>query len=183
MSEHHYEASGLRADALRAGVGLVLSTIILIVVRENTVVAAILALVVLPFLTFSLRVWARSRTVVDLSDDSITARVLGTPGLSIFARDCVSLPWQDLCMVRLRYFSTQRNQEAGWMELTLKARKKTLKLDSTIKDFRDIDERAAWAARDGRLALSPATVSNLGALGIAAGAEAANATNTERQET
>ena len=119
---------------------------------------------------------------MELSDESISARVLGAPGLSIFARDCVSLPWQDLCMVRLRYFSTRRNQEAGWMELTLKARKKTLKLDSTIKGFRDIAERAAWAARDRRLALSPATVSNLGALGIAAGAEEADAINTERQE-
>lgn len=171
MSEHRYETGGLRADALRAGVGLVLSTVLLIVVRENTVLVAILALVVLLFLVFGLRVWIRSGTVVDLADDAISARVLGLSGLSIFTRDCVSLQWQDLCMVRLRYFSTQRNQEAGWMELTLKARKKTLKLDSTIRGFHDIAERAAWAAKDGRLELSPATLSNFGALGITAGAD------------
>ncbi len=171
MSEHRYEGGVLRADALRAGVGLVLSAAILIVVRENTVLAAALALVVLLFLVFGLRVWARSRTVVEVADEAISARVLGLPGLSIFARDWVSLPWQELCMVRLRYFSTQRNQEAGWMELTLKARKKTLKLDSTLPGFRDIAERAAWAARDGRLDLSPATLSNFGALGITAGAD------------
>ncbi len=182
MSAHQYEAGGLRADALRAGVGLVLSTILLIVVRENSIVAAILALVVLLFLAFAFRVWVRSRTVVEVAEDAISARVPGPAGLSIFTRDCVSLRWQDLCMVRLRYFSTRRNQEAGWMELTLKARKKTLKLDSTIRGFRDIAERAAWAAKDGQLELSPATVSNFGALGIAAGAEEPGGTEARHRK-
>ena len=53
------------------------------------------------------------------------------------------------------------------MELTLKAPDRTLRLDSTLIGFPDVAARATRAAAARGLELTPTTVSNLQAMGLA----------------
>ncbi|MBT6118223.1 MAG: hypothetical protein HOH66_10185 [Rhodospirillaceae bacterium] len=166
MSEHRYDRTSLRGDALRAAAGLILTLGPLLAVGADGAVRWVLGLGAALFLAFGLRTWMRQRIVVELTDEGICARGLAIGGLFPWGRDCVSLPWQELCMLRLRFFSTKRTQESGWMELTLKAPGRSLRLDSTLAGFREIARRAVRAANSRELDLAPATVSNLAAMGL-----------------
>lgn len=78
----------------------------------------------------------------------------------------VRLPWDDLTQVELAYYSTRRDRENGWMELTLRCGKRALTIDSRLSGFERIARLAAGAARANRLRLSHATLSNFAALGV-----------------
>lgn len=167
MSLHRYDPAGLRGDAMRAAAGLTLTLGPFFVVGEDGVVRWLLGAGALLFVAFGLRTWVRRCMVIDLADDGIRATGLTGGRLFPWGRDCVSLPWQELCMLRLRFFSTNRTRESGWMELTLKAPDRTLRLDSTLIGFPDVAARATRAAAARGLELTPTTVSNLQAMGLA----------------
>ena len=167
MSEHRYESAALRGDALRAATGLAVTLGPLILVEPGTTVSWLLGAGAVLFAAFGIRTGARRIVVVEIADDGIRASGLAGGGLFPWGRDCISLPWQELCMLRLRFFSTKRTHDSGWMELTLKAPGRTLRLDSTLTGFREIARRATRAAASLGLDLAPATVVNLEAMGLA----------------
>ncbi|NBB83561.1 MAG: hypothetical protein GVY28_09170, partial [Alphaproteobacteria bacterium] len=112
----------------------------------------------LVFVVFLARTWQRKATVVALGPDGITARgPLGT-----------RIDWDALDRLDLRYFSTRRDRSDGWLQLTLGAGGRRLKLESGLDGFDRILERAADAARANRVLMSETTMQNLQTMGIAA---------------
>ncbi len=78
----------------------------------------------------------------------------------------VRIPWRALETLDLRYYSTRRDGERGWLELRLHAGSARARIDSRLDGFRGVLERATRAARERDLALSAATVANLARLGL-----------------
>ena len=166
MSEHRYPAKSLAADYARAGIGLGLSGLPLLSVPIGSVGMWLLGSLGTLFLTFGLRTAWRHGTILALTPEDI----------SLLRQGRVTLAWTELCQVRLAYYSTRSDRKSGWMQLTLNGERiddgrradVTIRVDSTIDDFPAIAARAARAAADNSLELSPATIANLAALGIAA---------------
>lgn len=166
MSEHRYDPADLRGDALRAASGLAVTLGPLALVAAGGTASWLLGMGATFFAAFGIRTWSRRAVIVELTEGGIRATGMAGGGVFPWRRDCVSLSWQEICMLRLRFFSTKRTHESGWMELTLKAPGRTLRLDSTLSGFRDIARRATRAAAALGLELAPATVVNLDAMGL-----------------
>ena len=156
MSLHCYPARAVRADYLRAGLGMALTGGPLLVAQPGVVAVSALAGLAGLFALYGVRTWVRQRTTVEVTDD----------GISTAGASRVTLPWREVRGVTLKYYSTRRDRTGGWMQLSLAGRGRTLRLDSSIDGFDAILARAASTAHVNRLALAPATVSNFSALGI-----------------
>ncbi|MEO3435454.1 hypothetical protein [Inquilinus sp. CAU 1745] len=156
MPVHIYSRDSLRADYLRAAAGLLLTALPLILVRPHWIVGLLLGAMALLFLLFLLRTAQRQVTTMHVDDNGIRAE--GPMGKAV--------AWADLSDLRLRYFSTRRDKQKGWMHLTLKGAGKTLKVESSIAGFEDIVDRAVDAAKAKGLRLEPTTLNNLAALGF-----------------
>jgi hypothetical protein len=115
------------------------------------------------FLVFTMRNLWRQRTRVIFNDEA-----LAVGGTSVRA-----VRWRDLSGLRLRYYSTRRNRQGGWMVLQLSGAGTRVAVDSTLDGFARIIERAVLAARDNDLALDEITLANLAALERAEAAEEA----------
>ena len=156
MSEHSYGPRELAQDYARSGVGLTVTAGPLLFVPASPGMMAVLGGLAALFLAFGTRTALRQMTVVRLDDAGITAS--GPMG--------VTIAWDDLRRLALAYYSTRRDRSRGWMQLSVKGRGRTLRLDSSIDGFRDIVVAALKVAERKRLALAPATIGNLAALGI-----------------
>lgn len=159
--EHRYSPASLRADYVRAGVGLALSGGPLVVVASHPVATWILGGLAALFVLFGLRTALRQAVRYHVTDESI-ARA-GVPTLGIGA---ARLSWSQLTKVRLRYYSTRRGRDGGWMQLILKAGRDTLRIESSLEGFDAIAAVAARAAERRGLEPDPATLNNFTALGI-----------------
>lgn len=168
MSEHRYPPKSLTADYARAGIGLALCGLPLLSVPFGSPGMWVLTGFAALFIAFALRTWRRQGTKLVLTPQDI----------SLSWRGRVTLAWPGLREVRLGYYSTRSDRKSGWMQLTLKGERSdeghrgdaTIRVDSTIEDFASIAARVARAAEDNKLELSPATIANFNALGIALGA-------------
>jgi hypothetical protein len=76
------------------------------------------------------------------------------------------LRWADLRRLTLAYYSTRRDGSNGWLRLTLADTHGRMSIDSRIRGFDGIVSRAVDAARMNRLAIDPATLSNLSGIGL-----------------
>lgn len=174
MSRLRYPRPALAGDYLRGGAGLLLTGLPLLALPLSPWVAPAFAAAALVFALFTARTVQRQLTIVELGEEGIAAH--GPLGAAI--------RWQDLARLKLRYFSTRRDRERGWMQLTLQGTGqgigRRLTLESTLDGFDAVVERAAAAACANRLALDPATLDNLAALGIEPAAEAATPGGTEK---
>ena len=74
--------------------------------------------------------------------------------------------WEDLESVQLRYYSTRRDHERGWMSLELSGSGSSVAVDSSITGFETIAQHVAAAAQRSQVELSPGTWENFGAMGI-----------------
>lgn len=159
-SEHRYPFSWVAADYARGGAGLALTGLPLVLVGPAPIFAIILACLALAFATFLVRTAIRHRTVYVQNDDGISARgpFSGPQGRQV--------DWRSLSQIGLRYYSTQRNRENGWLQLTLQsAGGPTLRLESPLEGFGAIVERAVSAAQAANLALDESTIANMRAAG------------------
>lgn len=156
MSVHRYPREALTADYLRGGAGFALTGAPLVALSPHWAVAVPLAAAAVLFLAFLARTALRHLTTVELDDAGIAAH--GPLGGAI--------AWPELRDLRLRYYSTRRDRQKGWMHLTLKGGGRALRLESTITGFDAIVERASEAAGANRLRVAEATAENLIALGI-----------------
>lgn len=158
MTTHAYPSSAMLGDYLRAAAGLVPTAVILAFAPLGAAGASIVGGLALLFAVFGLRTALRHCTRFEISETGLAA-------LGPFA---AAIRWTELDRIRLAYYSTRRDRRDGWMQLDLRAGSATLRLDSRIDGFVELVERAALAAAARDLALSPATASNLEALGITA---------------
>ena len=113
------------------------------------------------FAVYGVRTVLRHRTWLGVSEDGITVH-------GLLRRQ---LPWDELTRCTLGYYSTRRNRDRGWMQLTLKAGRRSLRIESQIEAFDRIVLRAARAASARGIDLDNTTRENLRALGIGTGAE------------
>lgn len=156
--QHRYPASDLNGDFLRGGAGAALTLAPVALLETHWVVTTIFGAIGLLFLVFLGRTWQRKATVVETGAEGIAAHgPLGT-----------QIPWSELDRLDLRYFSTRRDRSDGWLQLTLGAGGRTLKLESGLEGFDQVLERAADAARANRVLMSETTMQNLQTMGIAA---------------
>jgi hypothetical protein len=167
VSLHRYPMRALAGDYARAGAGMALFLAPLLFVTPGPGMIAILGGLAMLFFVFGLRTWRRHLTRVEVTEEGITTQASARPAPR------VSIPWHGLSGLKLRFYSTQRSREQGWLQLSLVAGDATLRIDSTLEDFDTVARRAADAARANGVALEPTTISNLDALGLAAGSDAA----------
>ena len=162
---HRYPAERLWADYFRAAIGIALTGLPLVIIRDTPIAVAVLGVASALFFTFACRTWLRHRTEIEVTEDAITAQFAG-PDLPLRHRRSATLRWRNLSGVRLRFFSTKRDRADGWMELYLTGDGLKVRLDSTIEGFREIATCAASAAAANHLLLSRTTTSNFAAIGI-----------------
>jgi len=157
MSQHHYPFRALVKDDIKASLGLGVSAAPLFIDGVSTIVFYIFVALTLLFLVFGARSVIRHITFIDVSESGVRAD--GPLGASV--------AWDDLRKVQLRYYSTRRDREKGWMDLRVKGRKRTLRIESSIGGFDAIVRAATDMARRRGLELGALTRTNLQAMGIA----------------
>ena len=76
------------------------------------------------------------------------------------------MPWAEVDKINLRYFSTRRDRQNGWMQLRLDGGKTVVRIDSQITDFQQIIEHVCRYVPMSQVSLGETTMVNLKSLGI-----------------
>lgn len=155
-SRHVYPTAAMAGDYLRTAAGLVPTGVLLATVSVSSTAAVILGSFAAIFAVFGVRTFLRHGTRIEVTDNGLLA-------LGPIRR---AIPWTELDRMRLAYYSTRKDRNAGWMQLELGAGQTRVRLDSRLERFDDVVRRAAIAAHARNLALNESTVANLEALGI-----------------
>lgn len=157
-----YDTRSIAADYARATFGAVACLAPPVLVDVAAVLAWILMAVGALFVAFGLRTLLRHLTVYELSPDGM--RATGPLG--------VTVSWKDLTAINLAYFQTRPRRKiiarspGGWMELTLREGRRTIKVDSSLEGFDEVVGEAARVARERGLTLNSVTLANLAAMGF-----------------
>lgn len=160
MSVHGYEMSSIKADYLRGGFGFVVTAFPVAFAPMLGTFQIIFGIIALVFAGFILKTWQRAQTRIEVVPEGV--RALGPFGKAI--------PWPDLAVMELRYYSTQKDRKKGWMQLILKGRDGAkIAVESTLDGFDTVLEHAAAAAGRNGLALTQTTTDNLAAAGVKSG--------------
>ncbi len=144
-------------DYVRAGVGLLLTLGPLLLVMPDGAMLYVLGALALMFVAFGVRTYVRQSTTITTDDSGVQANGLWNTRVDM-AR---------LRRLKLKYFSTRRDRQRGWMQLVLRDDKATLRIDSQLDGFDDIVAQAANAALANRLPVSESSCANFAAMGFA----------------
>ena len=158
-SRHRYPPAGLLSDMGRAVLGLAVVVTPLAAVPLHPILAGFLAILAILFASFAIRTGLRYLRHIEVTEDGITSS----------APRPVTLAWDRLDRMGLRYYATRRDRKDGWMQLSLRAGRHKLSIDSQIESFHTIVNRATQAAMARRLPLDDVTRANLAALDIDVG--------------
>lgn len=157
-----YRRPALLGDYLRAACGALLTGVPMLFVAGSPATLAILGGLTVLFVLFGLRTLVRHSTSVMVSPAGVRAQgLLGG-----------EIAWDDLDQVKLGYYTTRRDRQGGWMQLTLRGRGRRLKFDSSLEGFDRLVRQAVRAADANGLELSGATLANLASMNIPAPAGA-----------
>ncbi|WP_281683989.1 hypothetical protein [Thalassobaculum salexigens] len=156
MTVHRYERGAIVWDMARGGLGLLVTGLPLVVTPMATTMTVIFGALATLFGVYVVRTWLRTAQAVEVDADGIRR----TGPLEI------DIPWADLDSMGLRYFSTRRDKNAGWMELKLTGNGKKLPVESSIDDFEGLVRHCMLVSRRKNLELSETTLDNLRALGL-----------------
>ena len=150
MHNFQYSRKSLYADYLRACIGLFITLGLLIAATKITIFQYIFAGGAILFFGFLLRTLSRQLTSFTISED-----VLTKAGLSRR-----TLPWSNLTSAALKYFSTRRDRNAGWYELTVKSNLVTVTVDSDLIGFEKIMENCVVSIERNKVNVSETTEEN-----------------------
>ena len=159
MTEMRYPPKALLADYARGAIGLALTGVPLALVDMHPVAFWICLPGFALSAAFVARTALRQATQLRLDDD----------GVSVIGPVTRRIDWSTLRSFRLAYYSTRRDRQQGWMQLSLSSGRGSVRIESSIDGFDTIVAHAHRAARERRIDLSDATVGNLLALGLDAG--------------
>lgn len=151
---HRYPARTIRAAIFRAISGLAVISVLALAIEFSAAVLAVYALLIVIFLAYCVRTLLRAASTI-VSDDG---------GLRVLGPRPREVGWSELTDVRLSYYTTRRDGEKGWMELTLISPDGTIRMDSDITDFARIARLSQRAAAARGLNLSAVTIRNFEAL-------------------
>jgi hypothetical protein len=158
---YRYPRRVILADCLRALLGLVCTVVPLVAAGGQPLATVIFGALAALFAVFAARTAIRQATRIVVSEHGIERLAISTFGLGR-----VTVPWERIADVKVRYFSTRRDRERGWMQLAVRGGTGRIAVDSTIDGFDEIARRAALAARANGVELSATTLDNLAALGL-----------------
>lgn len=156
MLHFQYSRKSLYADYLRASIGLFITLGLLIAATKMTIFQYIFAGGAILFFGFLLRTLSRHLTSFTVSEE-----VLIKAGL--FRK---TFRWADLNDVTLKYFSTRRDRQTGWYELTIKSNFFSITTDSDLIGFENIMENCVFAIDRNKLTVSETTVENFSSFGF-----------------
>lgn len=152
-----YRREALLGDYLRALCGAALTGAPMFFVGGSPVTLAVLGVLTALFAVFGFRTLVRHSTIVVLGPEGVRTRgLLGG-----------EVAWRELDEFRLGYYTTRRDRQGGWMQLTLRGGKRRLKFDSSLEGFDRLTRQAVQAADARALELSDATKANLASMDIA----------------
>ncbi|TNE39918.1 MAG: hypothetical protein EP348_02840 [Alphaproteobacteria bacterium] len=151
-----YAPRNLIADYLRALAGILLSFLPLLLLNRLSVIVWILVFLLFLFVCYGMRTLLRQ----------VTRLEIGETGIFVIGPFKRSIRWEDLGDFRLRYYSTRRDREKGWMNLKVRGKGVRLSIDSSIDRFDELVHLVYAAARHRHLVIDPVTGRNLQALGI-----------------
>tara|TARA_B100001142_G_C14081936_1_gene557751 strand:+ start:278 stop:799 length:522 start_codon:yes stop_codon:yes gene_type:complete len=137
-------------------IGIIITLLPLFLTTPLVIVSAVLCFLGALFFAYGIRAIFRHYTLVEISDTSIQVKGFRN----------TNIKWESLEQLKLSYFSTRRNQEAGWMQLRLKANNVTIRFDSSLEGFETILLKAAYNAQKYSAYLNTNTIQNLNALGL-----------------
>lgn len=155
-SRHRYPTRAIAIEYFYSIIGMALTFGPLALTTPLPAITAILAALGTLFLVFGVRTVIRHNTVFELSEAGIAMRGLRH----------TEVRWEELSQLRLSYFSTKRDKSGGWMQLRLKGKRGSMRIDSTVHGFVDLVTAAIRAARGSELELEPTTLQNLISIGL-----------------
>jgi len=122
----HYPLRNLVPDYLRAGFGFGLTMLPMphAIGGHPVVLLIVLSLAIL-FGSFGLTTFLRQKSTVCASED----------GLWIEGPRARSILWQEVREIDLRYFSTRKDRDKGWLQMKVIGPAGTIKVDSNLDDF------------------------------------------------
>jgi hypothetical protein len=151
-----YARSALFWDALGGLAGGAVCAAIALQVPVGWYPCGLFALLAVLFTAYGGLTLLRSRMRIAITAEQITWEPRGG-----------SFGWDELTQFELAYFSTRRDRESGWMQLTLTASSgERLRVDSRIESFDQLVRTARTQAARAGLELSAPTLHNLSALGL-----------------
>lgn len=149
-----YPISALVPDLLRALFGVTVCGAIALHVGLEAWLFWIVVVIGIAFAVFGVLTALRSAMRIEVRTD----KVVYYPGPK-------TVRLTSLSQLRLEYFSTRRDAERGWMQLTLGDQTgQYIRVDSRLEHFEELVELAARAANKNGLDMTASTVENLSAL-------------------
>lgn len=155
MTIHTYPFHALLTDYGRAGGGLALTALPLLLSDMVTAVAYVLAVLAVLFAVYGLRTALRQVSRLELDE----------AGLRLVGPQTKAIAWSEVEAVDLRYFSTRRDRRNGWMQLYIRGPSTTIRLESSLNGFPEVARRCFEVAGERRIPLGPGALTNLQSLG------------------
>lgn len=156
MSTHRYHRRDLNADLLRVVLGVAACLTPIFFIPAGATAAYILAGFAGFFALFGLRTLIQARTTLQLDPS----------GVSVTGWTSRRISWDKLDRLKLSYFSTRRDREAGWMQLKMHGNGTQIAVHSTLEGFEDVCRLAFRAAEANDIELSDATARNFSVIGL-----------------
>jgi hypothetical protein len=152
----HYPLSNLWPDYLRSATGFGLTMLPMPnVIGGNVIVLGIMLGLAGLFGSFGITTLLRHKSAIGIDDQGLWIEGLRTKALR----------WTDVAEVDLRYFSTRRDKEKGWMQLKVRGLGRTIKIDSNLNDFDGLMRLVVTAVTRHDLTVTPIGRENLASLG------------------
>ncbi|HVO16330.1 MAG TPA: hypothetical protein VMV26_14020 [Alphaproteobacteria bacterium] len=161
MTVYRYPRRVIVADYLRAGFGLACTAVPLAAAAGQPIATVLFGGLTGLFAVFGARTAIRQATRIAVTEVGLERLAISTFGLGR-----VTVPWERIADVKVRYFSTRRDRERGWMQLAVRSGHGRITVDSTLEGFAEIAGHAARAAVANGVVLGGATLDNLAALGL-----------------
>jgi hypothetical protein len=158
MNIYRYPLANIIGDYLRSAAGLLFVAVPAVLTQLGTVVTVILAALAAIFLVYGARTVNRHLTEVELDGTGIKSK----GGLRR------QLRWQEVERLDLRYFSTRRDRQNGWMQLRLDGAGTVVRVDSQIDDWQQFVEQVCQMVPLSQITLGETTMVNLNSMGISA---------------
>tara|TARA_R110002096_G_scaffold280581_1_gene474686 strand:- start:448 stop:960 length:513 start_codon:yes stop_codon:yes gene_type:complete len=152
----HYPLGNLWPDYLRAGLGFGLTMIPMpYAVGGNILVMLIVFGLAGLFASFGISTFIRQKSTVAISDQ----------GIWIEGPRAKALEWNDVAEVDLRFFSTRKERDKGWLQMKISGGGTTIKADSNLNDFDSLLRNVVTAITRHDLSVSPIGRENFASMG------------------
>ena len=165
MTVLRYPRKTLRNDFLRAAVGVAACAPLAAFTRGTSFGMWLFLALTALFLAFGVRTWLRARTGYRLTATGLV-RTKAATGDGPEREPATRIDWSGLSGLKLRFFPLRRDRSDGWMQLTVRAGRVRLSIDSTLEGFDDIAAAALAAGVRNDLPMSRTTLANFRALGL-----------------